>query len=303
MKIITVIVTYNGERWIERCLNSLEQSSIPVEIVVVDNASADTTTSIIKERFAAVELIELTTNIGFGQANNIGLSNAIKKEADYIFLLNQDAWVQQNTVDELMRVADQHSEYGILSPFHLEASGEQLERQFVDFISAQHNGMMVSDMFFHKLKPVYETTYIHAASWFMSRKCVETVGGFDPIYFHYGEDDDYMQRAKHFSFKLGLVPSALITHDGTYKTWGQVEWDVNRNMVFELQQLKRMFPHFKTNLLTYLKSSFDELTTLLLLRKFKKFRFRFWMKWKTLMRLSSVRSSYKASFTKGAFLQ
>ncbi len=303
MKINTIIVTHNGEKWIGRCLKSLKQSSVAAEVIVIDNGSTDLTKEIIKSNFEDVELVELERNIGFGQANNIGLVNAVEKQAQYVFLLNQDTWVKPDTLETLLNVAMNHAEYGILSPFHLDASGARLERQFADFVSTQYNGMLVSDLFFNKLKDVYETSYIHAASWFMSRRCVQIVGGFDPIYFHYGEDDDYIQRVKHFGFKVGLVPSAELIHDATYKTWEQVEWDVNRNLVYELQQLKRMFPHFRTNLLLYIKSSFDELTTFLLTRKFRKFLFRFKIKWRTIRNLGSVRSSYKSSFKERAFLQ
>ncbi len=302
MNIVAIIVTWNGDKWIEKCLSSLEQSSIPVSIIVVDNASSDQTVAIIKERFTNVQLVEAGANLGFGQANNIGLRIALQQNAEYVFLLNQDAWIKEDTVSALITIAKKHPEYGILSPFHLDVSEEKLERQFIDFLTPNHNSRIVSDLFFHKPQPVYETTYIHAASWLLSRSCVETVGGFDPLYYHYGEDDDYMQRAKYFSFKIGVVPNSQIVHDGTYKGWGALEWNMNRNLVMEFQHLKRMFPHFRTNVLSFCKKWFDELTSLLLYRKFKKFSFRFKVMWHTLKRMRSIHVSFKKSFTKSAFL-
>lgn len=303
MKVYAIIVTYNGEQWIDKCLDSLYKSSFPVSIIVVDNASTDSTVSTTKEKYSEVHLVQCQKNLGFGQANNIGIRIALEQNADYVFLLNQDAWVKDDTISKLISVATKNPEYGIISPFHVNRDENKLERQFVDFLSSKYNEMIVSDIFFRQIQDIYETSYIHAAAWLLSRHCIKTVGGFDPIYFHYGEDDDYLMRTRYFSLKVGLVPSALIVHDGVYKTWGNVEWNESRNRVMELQQLKKMNPHFKTNVLAYFKRCFDELTTLLLFRKFKKFMFRLRIIWSIIMEIKPIYASYKASFNKGEFLE
>ena len=302
MLVYCIIVTYNGQKWIEKCLESLERSDIRLITIIVDNNSADNTIEIVKNNFPHVILIENKQNLGFGQANNIGIKYALRQKADYIFLLNQDTWINQNTIAQLSETLIAFPEYGILSPFHLSSSENAIEKTFLDFLSPNYTNELTSDMYFSTLKKVYQTSYIHAASWFISAKCILTVGGFDPIYTHYGEDDDYLQRAKYFGFKVGLVPAATIIHDAVYKTWAMTEWDSNRNFIVELQHLKKMYPHFRTNILSYIKSSFDELSTLLLFRKFKKFKFRFMIIWKTIMRIKSIHISYKKSFSEGAFL-
>ena len=99
-KIAVVIVTFNGEIWIKKNLNSLLNSNYPIDIIIVDNASTDETINIIKE-FSAIELIQNKNNLGFGKANTIGIDLAIKKGADAIFLLNQDTWIYENTITNL----------------------------------------------------------------------------------------------------------------------------------------------------------------------------------------------------------
>lgn len=300
--VFCIVVTYNGSKWIEKCLSSLYKSTVSLKIIAIDNASSDDTVTLIKEKFPLVSVIETGSNLGFGQANNIGLKIALKENADYVFLLNQDAWIKENTIEELLKAAKDNQEYGILSPFHLDVSENKLERLFQEFLSSDYTGELTSDMFFCKKKEIYETTYVHAASWFISKRCVAAVGGFDPLYFHYGEDDDYLQRARYFNFKIGLVPSALIVHDSVYNSWEKVEWNKNRNMVIALQQLKKMSPHFRSNVLSFFKSGFDELTTLMVLRKFRKFRFKFSVLSKAIFQMPKVHKSFKASFMKGAFL-
>jgi len=102
--IYVVIVTYNGMQWIDKCLDSLIHSSIPLNIIIIDNLSTDGTVDFIKHKYPTVELVETGKNLGFGKANNIGITHAVKQNADYVFLLNQDAWVGLNTIDELVKI-------------------------------------------------------------------------------------------------------------------------------------------------------------------------------------------------------
>lgn len=303
MLVFCIVVTYNGLKWIDRCLMSLTNSKFAVNIIVIDNASTDGTPDFIRQNFPGILLIQSEINLGFGKANNIGIKKSLEAGADYIFLLNQDAWIKENTIDELLNAAKYFPDFGILSPFHLDVNEKVLEKQFVEFLRSEHTDLLISDMFFNDLKTVHKTTYIHAAAWFMSRICIETVGGFDPLYFHYGEDDDYLRRTHYFNFKIGLVPSALIVHDITISKWEIMEWNENRNMVVEYHKLKRMTPHFRTNLLTYFKSSFDELTTYILYRQFRKLKFRAKMMYKAIRNIRVVHNSYKQSFRSGAFLK
>ena len=97
MKIFAIVITYNGQKWYDRCFGSLSASETPVEIVVVDNASSDDTVGFIKERFPGVHLIESKENLGFAKANNIGIRYALDNDADFVFLLNQDAWIEKDT--------------------------------------------------------------------------------------------------------------------------------------------------------------------------------------------------------------
>ncbi len=77
MKIKAIIVTYNGLKWIDKCFSSLYKSETPLEIITIDNGSVDGSIDKIKKNFPQVEIIENGKNLGFGKANNIGLSMAL----------------------------------------------------------------------------------------------------------------------------------------------------------------------------------------------------------------------------------
>jgi GT2 family glycosyltransferase len=105
-KIFVIIVTYKGHLWYERCFKSLRDSELPVQIIVIDNASNDGTVEYIRAHFPDIHLIESKENLGFGRANNLGMRYALDNGADYVFLLNQDAWIEPNTIGELVRIAE-----------------------------------------------------------------------------------------------------------------------------------------------------------------------------------------------------
>ena len=131
MKVTVVIVTYNAMQWIERCINSVLDSSIALEVIVIDNKSQDQTVDFMKKNFSdKITLIESQENLGFGKGNNLGISLALKQDVDYVFLQNQDAFLQKDTLEKLILAAEKNKNFGIISPIHLDGDGNTLEYYF-----------------------------------------------------------------------------------------------------------------------------------------------------------------------------
>ena len=204
-KIFVIVVTYKGKQWYDRCFMSLRKSTIPLQTVVVDNASNDGSVEHIREHFPEIHLIESKENLGFGRANNIAMRYALDNGCDYVFLLNQDTWIDPDTIEKLVKVHGKHSEYGILSPLHFSPDGKRLNMLFDDGKSQyKKNKEMIEDLLSGIMKDIYPVVYVNAAAWLIPRKTLETVGGFDPIYFHYEEDDDYLNRVHYHKLGVGL---------------------------------------------------------------------------------------------------
>lgn len=205
-----IIVTYNGMTWLKKCLDSC--ANYPV--IVVDNASADETVSYIRTNFPEIKLLEQTKNLGFGQANNLGIRHALDAGANYVFLLNQDAYLHEGCIEALIATHKQHADFGIFSPIHLNGKGNRLDKNFSNYMGYINNPDFFSDFVLKRpLQEIYEVPFVNAAGWLLSLRILETVGGFDPIFFHYGEDVNYCQRAIYHKFKIGVVPNAFIRHD------------------------------------------------------------------------------------------
>ena len=213
--IFVIIVTYKGHLWYERCFTSLRHSEVPVQTVVIDNASNDGTVEYIREHFPEIHLIESKENLGFGRANNLGMRYALDNGADYVFLLNQDAWVEPNTIGELVRIAEKYPEYGILGPVQVNKERTRVLNGVIQFLINPDNvnHKLFSDLILGSVEEVYPVAEINAAAWLLPRNTLETVGGFDPIFLHYGEDWNYLSRVLYHNMKVGLIPHLQIVHD------------------------------------------------------------------------------------------
>lgn len=216
MKVLAIVITYNGSKWLDKCFGSLLQSSIPVKIITIDNGSTDGTPEIIKEKFPNSELIVSKINLGFGQANNIGLKKALEDGADYVFLINQDAWIEKETIRSLIDAHKQFPEYGIISPIHLDGAGTGFDYGFLNYLCRNKEKTFLNELYAkekNQFNIIYPLDFINAAFWLIPKNTLETVGGFNPIFFHYGEDREYVIRSLYFGLKVGFVPSAIGYHD------------------------------------------------------------------------------------------
>ena len=217
MNVYIIIVTYNGLNWIDKCLAGIYSSTIPLQPIVIDNGSKDGTQNYIQTNFPEVIFFQNKENLGFGKANNIGLKYALEHDCDYVYLLNQDAWLKSDTIEILINIHQNHKEYGILSPLQLNSKEDALESIFADFCAEKRCHNLFFDMHNNKsIKDVYQIFSVPAAHWLISRQCLLDVGFFAPIFSHYGEDDNYAQRCNYHHYKIGVCPTTSAIHDKFY---------------------------------------------------------------------------------------
>ena len=213
-KILVIIVTYNAMKWANQCLGSCRSSSIPLDIFVVDNGSTDGTQPFVKQNYPEAIFLQSNANLGFGKANNIGLQYALDNNYDYVYLLNQDAWIFPETIEKLIKVSKSYPQYGILSPFQMNADLRHIDHNFLSVVcSYKWNQDLFNDIYENDAKEVYQVKGVMAAHWLLTRKCIEKVGGFSPSFPHYSEDDNYLDRVKYWGFEIGIVPSLKVVHD------------------------------------------------------------------------------------------
>ena len=212
-RILVIVVTYNGAKYIENCLAPLQSSGDNIETIVVDNGSTDETLDIVKSRFPRVIVVETKKNLGFGAANNAGFRYALANGFDYVYLLNQDAWIAPEDIERLVRINASHPEFGIISPLQVYRDKKRLDKNFSSTLpralinDCVLNTVGESDVF------ATDNRMVQAAHWLISCDVLRKVGAFSPAFFHYGEDHNFCHRVWYWRYKVGIVPSVMGVHD------------------------------------------------------------------------------------------
>ena len=219
-EVSVVVVTWNALPWVERCLDSVRGR----DVIVVDHGSTDGTLELVRERYPDVRLIE-QENKGMGGGNNAGMRAA---RGRYFFLLNSDAWVVGDGLDELVAFADTHPEAAVVGPKLLNPDGT-LQR------SARGEPTLwrlaTEYLFIRKLaphtrlfNPLYrgdfrhdrteEVDWLFGAALLVRREAADAVGLFDEDFFMFSEEVDWLTRFRRVGWKVLFFPGAEVVHVG-----------------------------------------------------------------------------------------
>lgn len=296
-----IIVTYNGEKYIEKTLKALiNGQAAPSQIVLVDNKSEDGTVNLARNTVPGAIIIETGSNMGFGQANNMGIKLAIDKGATHIFLLNQDAYVQPDTIQKLWDAGKENAGYGIYAPVQLNGSGTSIDTGFLNYLTPQYGCSWVNDTYTSNYKQVYTTSFANAGAWFMPVETIKQIGGFDPLFYHYGEDEDFVNRLHWHKLKMCIVPGSVVWHDREDAPKRNFSGKINfvRAQRKGLLQLKNLHFGLQSNLIRYFIAENANLLQYLVSGRFSEFRFHFRVFLSCLGKTGKIRSSRKTATSK-----
>ena len=211
--IYIIVLVFNGAEWLVDCLQSLLRNNYQnYRILVIDNASQDNSVNKVKKLFPQVELIVNETNIGFAAGMNLGISYALKRGADYVFLVNQDTTFDANCLSELVKVARMDEHFGILVPVQYRYGSDQLHEVFARWLSLQV-GVSDSTSLKNLFLPFYKVQEVLGAAMLIPRKALEVIGLFDEYYFAFFEETDLCRRMRFHGFKNIFCPRAFFWHD------------------------------------------------------------------------------------------
>jgi GT2 family glycosyltransferase len=217
-----IVVNWNGERFLDRCLAALlAQTVAPHEIILVDNASSDASLDIVR-RFPSVRLLAQNENLGFARGNNLAIK-AASAESEWIALLNPDAFPEPCWLEALLSAARDCPAFDVFGsklvnaadPAGLDGAGDAYH------ISGRvwrigHDAPVSS--FSEQAREVFSPC---AAAALYRRSALLEVGGFDEDYFCYVEDVDLGFRLRLAGYRCLYVPSSVAHHVGSGTTGGQ----------------------------------------------------------------------------------
>ncbi len=200
-----LIVNYNGAEFLAQCIDSVSNSrtKFSFEIIVIDNASADSSAQLLDTYKDKVTVILSDKNLGFSEGNNVAAKEAIGK---YVFLLNNDTVVPEDLLQGLYDFAEAHPDMGAVSPKLLYEDGR-----------LQAPGSVFGRWRF-KSKKTQVVPFIAGAAVLMQKSLFDDMGGLDGNLFFYNDDIDLCLCLRKRKRPIYYVPSLSLIHFGGLST-------------------------------------------------------------------------------------
>lgn len=225
MKISYVILTWNSEKFIENCINSiLDIKEIDNDIIIVDNGSQDNTRNLLKNYEKEIKTILLDKNYGTTKSRNMGIKK-IDDDSDYVCILDSDTKINKNAIEKMIQVLKENNQIGIVGPKMQTSNGlvQKSGRKFptikIKFYKAfpikqfETKGELLENYDFSGEKAYYEVDYLMSACWLLRKEIIKDVGMFDEKIFYAPEDVDYCARLWQAGYKVVYCKEAQIIHE------------------------------------------------------------------------------------------
>jgi N-acetylglucosaminyl-diphospho-decaprenol L-rhamnosyltransferase len=233
-KLAVVIVNHNTAALLAKCLETLQRSvtSFDFSVYVVDNASTDGSTVMVRTRFPWVHLIESRVNGGFAYANNLALRELFpdatsRPMVSYVALLNPDTELPPTALQHLVDFLDARPDVAVVGPKLVRPDGSldlACRRSFPEPEVAFYKMVGLSRLFpksrrFGRYNLTYldpdeetEVDAVVAACMVLRAAAVQQVGLLDERFFMYGEDLDWAYRLKQAGWKIYYYPKVTVLH-------------------------------------------------------------------------------------------
>lgn len=270
-KELTIIVlTYNSEDIIKDCLRRLNFDKH--KVVVVDNASKDSTVKIIEENFTLDKLYKLETNIGFGNGNNLALKEV---DTDFALILNPDAMIDDENIEIVLDEMKQNDKFALAGPIVLDEipySEEEYQKR-LKTIKGDHDGM--KDCYYEEIDNSYFVRFLIGCAVFFKMQDMRKVGFFDKNIFLFHEDDELCHRVKEKGYYPVIVKAAKAFHLKGASSKKNVrllylrEWHYMWSKMYWKQVRKGKLRAKRSSLRRVIVSSFHALLSILSLNKQK----------------------------------
>ncbi len=209
--LVSIIVpTYNLKNIFMECLQSIiNQDYSHTEIIVVDNASTDDTSEVVKKKFPRVNLIKNSRNLGSTGGMNTGLKKA---KGGYVWFIDHDNILNRDMLSQMVLLAESDPDIGIVVPkiYYWEkrdtiwAAGTS-----VNMITGINIAREGKD--FGQYEKVEEVE-IAPANFLVRREVINKVGFYDDIFFVCYEDSDFCSRVRKAGYKIIYTPKAICYH-------------------------------------------------------------------------------------------
>jgi len=236
-----ILLNWNQQQLTVDCLKSLRAVNYPnTRLLLVDNGSTDDSVAHIRQHFPEVIVLENKQNLGYTEANNVGIRYALQGTAPYIMLLNNDTIVDPDMIGYLIAVAESHPSYGIVTPkiyYYDDPKRIWCAGADVDMERGSTTRLRAEELDEEDETEPYEVGFASGCAMCLKREVIEQIGLMDPRFFIYYDETDWCVRAHFSGWKVLYVPQARIWHKvsaamGT--TSPATDYYMNRNVLLFL---------------------------------------------------------------------
>lgn len=217
--VYAIVLNWNNYEDTKECIKSLKESIYNnLKIVLVDNNSQDGSVDQLEQKYIndkTTYIIRNKQNYGFARGINVGIKYALHNNADFVFLLNNDAVVDKGCISNLATAVSSDDRIAAAAPLIYYYNSKDVIWQGRTYFSFLRTGTKSPDK--NKLIRNYpegphEASTVGGCAVLIRHQIFEEMGLFDPVFFFYGEDVDFSIRVRHAGFKLIIVPSAKAWH-------------------------------------------------------------------------------------------
>ena len=212
-QVTAVILTFNHYKDTKECLESVLNSDYQnFNVILTDNGSSDNTPQEVRQNFPSVHVIELENNLGVPAGYNVGFRYALDQGADYILMLNNDTVVAPDMLSELIEIAEDDENAGIVMPKVLYYGSQDK----VWSSGGRYRSMPPAILMTDKREGAQESTrlieYAPSCGLLIHRSAFQLAGLFDPGYFFLYDDWDFSERVRAHGLNIWYAANALMWH-------------------------------------------------------------------------------------------
>lgn len=226
-RVFTLVLNHQHAEDTLRCLASLRQSTYRNQFpIVIDNASQAAVRERLRGALPATVLLESEQNLGYAGGNNLGVTYALERQADMVWILNPDTSVDADALEHLITTAERHPEAGILGsrvlygasrPTTISSDGGRIDWDSAGGVTNIHDGVPESEV---AGEGSHTVDYVTGSSMLIRREVFEDIGLLPEEYFLYFEETDFAVRARNAGWDARVDVRSRVHH---YKrSFGQV---------------------------------------------------------------------------------
>ncbi len=217
--VYAIVLNWNNYEDTKECIKSLKESIYNnLKIVLVDNNSQDGSVDQLEQEYIndkTTHIICNKQNYGFARGINVGIKYALHNNADFAFLLNNDAIVDKDCISNLVTTVSSDDRIAAAAPLIYYYNSKDVIWQGRTYFSFLRTGTQSPDkskLIKNYPKELHEVNFVGGCAVIIRCQIFEKSGLFDPVFFFYGEDVDFSLRVRHIGYKLIIVPSAKAWH-------------------------------------------------------------------------------------------